>query len=498
MTSQRCFIGIDVGLTQAKAAAFDENGLEVRAFSGSNPRIAVTGEQQEIDMNALTGVVFRVLRQLTDWLAANQWTPAAVGVTAAGNGIYLVDEQLRPVRSAIASNDCRAEPIVAQIPRQTVDEMQRMTGSVPWAGQPVVLLRWLWEHERVNVERARWLFSCKDFISSLLTGLAVADVSDASAMGIMNLAAHDYEPGVFDMLGLPRELMRLLPPPAASDSVAGPVTNEAGVLTGLPVGIPVVAGCMDCVASPLGAGATDEGDVTIIVGTWAINSVVVPVSEKPPAVTLNALLPDKRFMLAQEVAPTSAASIEWFASLMSGPCKESVSPQALLAAASDVPAGALGALFIPFIHGAPEHIGASGTFLGLKGCHGYPEMARAVAEGIAQYHRVQLKKLCMSGASVSDDPWTLAGGGAKNALWAQMFADIIGHPVRRQLGTELGARGVASLAASGAGSDISAWRVDPDPKLVVEPSADSEMYRRQGDRFDRALDAMSSVWTELA
>lgn len=88
------------------------------------------------------------------------------------------------------------------------------------------------------------------------------------------------------------------------------------------------------------------------------------------------------------------------------------------------------------------------------------------------------------------------GGGAKNALWAQMFADIIGHPVRRQLGTELGARGVATLAAAGVGADTSGWRVDPNPELVVEPGPDRETYRVQAERFDRILDAMSAVWTE--
>ena len=134
----------------------------------------------------------------------------------------------------------------------------------------------------------------------------------------------------------------------------------------------------------------------------------------------------------------------------------------------------------------------------MKDKHGYRVIARAVAEGITQYHRVQLDKVRVSGATVSAEPWTLAGGGAKNPLWAQMFADIIGHPVRRQLGTELGARGVASLAAAGAGVDTARWRVDPDPSLVVAPGADRELYRRQAERFDRVLDAMGAVWTELS
>ena len=498
MTSQHCTIGIDVGLTAAKAAAFDDAGHEIRTFSAPNPRVAVASDRQEIDMSTLWDVVATVLAQLTAWLDEAGWSIRSIGATGHGNGLYLVDEALRPVRPAFASNDSRAESVVAALDADEVGRVREVTGSVPWSGQPGVLLRWLHDHDPESLARARWALTCKDWIVACLTGVASADYSDASACGLVALGTRVYEPAVFDMLGLPRGLMRLQPRLSESNAVVGRVHAEAAARTGLSTGTPVVAGCMDCVASPLGAGSVNRRDVTIIVGTWAINSVVVPVDEKPPHVTLNALLPDPALMLAQEVAPTSAASIEWFSSLMSTLSVDAVTPQQLLAAAADVPAGADGLLFLPFLHGAPEHLGASGTLLGAKGSHGYREFARAVAEGITQYHRVQLDKVRVSGATVSDEPWTLAGGGAKNPIWAQMFADIVGHPVRRQLGTELGARGVASLAAQSVGVDITPWRVAPDDALVVRPGEDRETYRRQAARFDGVLHAMGAVWTELA
>ncbi|MDN4613329.1 FGGY-family carbohydrate kinase [Leifsonia sp. F6_8S_P_1B] len=495
---KHCLIGIDVGLTAAKAAAFDETGAELRTVSAANPRVAVAADRQEIDMAALWEVVAGVLADLTAWLAAEGWTVRGIGATGHGNGLYLVDDELRPVRTAFASTDSRSERIVAALDPDEVERVRLVTGSVPWAGQPGVLLRWLLDEEPETLERSRWALSCKDWITACLTGRPSADFSDASACGLVNLAERTYEPAVFDLLGLPRDLMRLQPPLSRSDEVVGSVTAAAAALTGLPEGTPVVAGCMDCIASPIGAGATAPGDVTVIVGTWAINSVVVPADSEPPRVTLNALLPDPRYMLAQEVAPTSAASVEWFSTLMSTVAVDAVSPRDLLHAASTVPAGADGLLFLPFVHGAPEHLGASGTLLGVKDKHGYREIARAVAEGITQYHRVQLDKVRVSGATVSTEPWTLAGGGAKNPVWAQMFADIIGHPVRRQLGTELGARGVASLAATGVGVDTACWRIDPDPALVVGPGDDRPVYCAQAERFDRTLAAMRDVWTELA
>ncbi len=493
-----CVIGIDVGLTSAKAAAFDDAGREIRTVSAPNPRVAVSRERQEIAMDTLWDVVADVLRDLTAWLAADGWTVSAVGATGHGNGLYLVDEQLRPVRPAIASTDSRAEHVVAALDPAAVERMRLLTGSLPWAAQPGVLLRWLLDNEPESLDRARWALTCKDWITACLTGVASADTSDSSGCGLVNLRAREYEPEVFDMLGLPRELQRILPPLHASDEVVGTISAEAAARSGLTAGTPVVAGCMDCVASPLGAGSTDLGDVTVIVGTWAINAVVVPTDAVPPRVTINALLPDPRLMLAMEVAPTSAASIEWASGLLGARATLPLTPRDLLEAAHGAPPLADGLLFLPFIHGAPEHLGASGTFVGIKGSHGYPHVARAVAEGITQYHRVQIEKVVATGAVVTDAPWTLAGGGAKNPQWAQMFADVIGHAMRRQLGTELGARGVASLAARGVGVDMTPWGVEPDPALVVQPGICRTAYQQQAARFDRVVSSMTSVWEAYA
>ncbi|WES63850.1 carbohydrate kinase [Microbacter sp. GSS18] len=493
-----CVIGIDVGLTSAKAAAFDEHGRELHTVAAPNPRVAVSRERQEIDMTALWEVVADVLRDLTGVLTRDGWRIGGVAATGHGNGLYLVDGHLRPIRPAIASTDSRAEAIVAGLDRDRIDEVQRITGSVPWAAQPGVLLRWLHENDPDVLTQARWALTCKDWITACLTGIASADFSDSSGCGLVDLLTRDYEPAVFDLLGLPREVMSLLPPLSASDEAVGVVTAEAAALTGLPEGTPVAAGCMDCVASPLGAGSAALGDVTVIVGTWAINSVVVPTSEAPPHVTINALLPEDGLMLAMEVAPTSAASIEWASSLLGACATIPITPRDLLDAGQDAPPLADGLLFLPFIHGAPEHLGASGTLIGIKGSHGYAHVARAVAEGITQYHRVQLDKVIDSGAVVSDQPWTLAGGGAKNHVWAQMFADVVGHAMRRQLGTELGARGVASLAAHAIGIDTGGWNTAPDPRLVVEPGGCRAAYAEQAGRFDRVLESMQSVWEVCA
>lgn len=493
---QICTVGIDVGLTMAKAAAFDRSGRELVSFGAPNPRIAVMRDRQEIDMDSLWETVAGVLRRVTIWLEREGWQVAAVGQTGHGNGLYLVDERLRPVRPAIASTDTRAESLVARLEPAAVERMRRSTGSVPWAAQPAVLLRWLHDHEEEAVSRSRWALSCKDWIACCLTGSVSADCSDASACGLVALRSREYDPAALETVGLPSSLLGLFPDLSESNEVVGRVNGAAAAATGLAIGTPVVAGCMDCVASPIGAGSVGEGDVTVIVGTWAINSVVVPVADEPPRVTLNALLPEPGFMLAQEVAPTSVANLEWLSTVLAGAGAAGIDPRRLMEAAAAAAPGAGGILFLPFIHGSPEHLGSSGALLGLRGDHRYPEIARAVAEGITQYHRAQLQRLRNSGATVSQAPWTLAGGGAKNEFWAQMFADIAGHAMRRQLQSELGARGAALLAAQGAGIDTADWNhPGEEDGLLVRPGPDREVYRQQAEAFDRCVGSMRPIWS---
>ncbi|MBB2910137.1 L-xylulokinase [Streptosporangium becharense] len=493
-----CYIGVDIGLTASKAAAFDSEGRELGVVHARTPRTSVTAHRHDVDMPALADTVVSLLGELAGKLAADGYTPAGIGVAAHGNGLYPVDASLRPVGPAIASSDSRAQHIVDAIPAEQARRLAEETGSIPWAAQPAVLLRWLHDTEPEAYRATRWALSCKDWVTSQLTGVASADLSDASAFGLVALDTRSYSATALELVGLPAADLDRFPPLRRSGDVVGGLTARVAAITGLPEGLPVIAGCMDCVAATLGAGGRDPGDVTIIVGTWAINGVVVPARTPAPEVTLSALMPDAATMLAMEVAPTSAANLEWLASTAVPHAQAGGVPAAdLLREAAGVPPGADGLMFLPFVNGAPEHPAASGTFLGICGMHRRGHLTRAVIEGVAQYHRVQLDRVLASGADIGDRPWRLAGGGARSEVWAQIFADVLGRPVRRQLTTELGARGVASLLPAALGHDVRPWSVSDEDDLCVRPGPDRAAYLRHSETFDRCLAGMASAWSEI-
>ncbi|MET8253776.1 FGGY family carbohydrate kinase [Micromonospora sp. NPDC005197] len=497
-TPHICYLGVDVGLTATKAAAFDIEGRELVVVHARTPRTSVTAHRHDVDMPALADTVMSLLGEITGKLAADGYAPAGIGVAAHGNGLYPVDEALRPVGPAIASSDSRAQRIVQAIPPEGARRLAEETGSIPWAAQPSVLLRWLRDNDADAYAATRWALSCKDWVTSQLTGVASADYSDASASGMVALGTRAYTATALELVGLPATDLDRFPPLRRSDAVVAGLSAAAAARSGLPEGLPVIAGCMDCVAATLGAGGREVGDGTIVVGTWAINGVVVPARAPAPEVTLSAFMPDPATMLAMEVAPTSAANLEWLA--CAGVAHDqvgSVAAAELLREAATVPPGADGLLFLPFVNGSPEHPSASGTFLGISSNHRRGHLTRAVIEGVAQYHRVQLDRVLASGADVGDRPWRLAGGGARSTVWAQIFADVLGRPVRRQLTSELGARGVASLLPGALAHDVPPWTVNDEDDLCVYPGPDRAAYLAHSQVFDRCLAGMSSVWSEV-
>ena len=88
-------------------------------------------------------------------------------------------------------------------------------------------------------------------------------------------------------------------------------------------------------------------------------------------------------------------------------------------------------------------------FYGVAGWHGEGHLLRALFEGVAFEHRRHVDVL--RGAGVRFDSAALSGGGARSAVWPQMFADVLGIPITVAACAETGALGAAIAAGVGVG-----------------------------------------------
>ncbi|HPU98831.1 MAG TPA: FGGY-family carbohydrate kinase, partial [Candidatus Hydrogenedentes bacterium] len=149
--------------------------------------------------------------------------------------------------------------------------------------------------------------------------------------------------------------------------------------------------------------------------------------------------------------------------------------EVITAAAAEVPAGAEGLLFLPYLTGERtphKDPFARGAFVGLSLRHDRRYMARAVLEGVA--YAMNDSAVLIRNMGVPVDQVRCSGGGARSRLWRQIMADVIGAPMITINVDEGPAYGAAILAAVAAGIYGSVEescdaiihevnRVEPDP-----------------------------------
>ncbi|WP_330457854.1 carbohydrate kinase [Streptomyces sp. NBC_00820] len=477
------FVGIDVGTSTVKAAAFDATGREL-AVEARPVGLDLRDGVVEQDMEEVYAAVLAVLGALT----ARVSEPVELaGLTGQGDGVWLVDAAGRPVRPAASWMDGRAHDLVdGWLADGTFETVFRRTGGAMFPGSPGPLLAWLDRHEPKSLDAAAAAVYCKDMVFQRLTGgeRAVTDVSDAS-MPFLDPRTRTYDNGVVELLGLTRRRGLLAPvsDPVATGEVAGGTAGGAAAAgpapgpepeseSGLPPGTRLANGPYDLPACALGAGVTEPGDGLLIVGTCLASLVAtteLDLGGEPAGLFISTDRPGH--WLRAMPAMVGTAALDWVLGT-TGVRHQEV--DGLLAA---TPPGAHGVRVLPYFAPSGERapfveprLRAELTGVSLESTPA--DLIRATCEGIGYAARH-----CLAAAGLTG---TLAvcGGGTRSPAWMRLLADVLGRPLRVVEG-EVGARGAVLAAAEryGVALDTAAWT---EPTLVVEPDAERAAYYAKG------------------
>ncbi|MDF7649731.1 carbohydrate kinase [Pantoea sp. Acro-805] len=439
-------LGIDAGNTMIKAVLFDLSGrvLSVAECAGEThqPQEGYAERPVEDIWHGVSQAVSRCLQQA----GSDPREVIAVGAAGHGNGLYALDKQQQPL-FGIQSIDHRALARVQALELSGADQaIYRLSLQKPWPAATPVLISWIKQHQPDRWSRLGHLLCAKDVIAHFLSGAISADYSDAAGAGLIDYRPRNYSRELMALYDI-EDALALLPPLRESCEVVGQVTEQAARLTGLPVGIPVVAGIFDVVASAVGSGVVKTGQASIVAGTWSINQVVVDKPDYLRPVFMNSIIEKDRFM-AIEASATSAANLDWFlrefddgrsgqGAARSSDTVAHVEPNAQLP------------LYHPYLYSGRKSEPAKAGFYGLGGWHTRADMLFALFEGVTFAHRAHVDRLRAAGI-----PFTqaiLSGGAARSCIWPQMFADVLGIPIRVAECKETGALGAALCAGVGVG-----------------------------------------------
>ena len=148
-----------------------------------------------------------------------------------------------------------------------------------------------------------------------------------------------------------------------------------------------------------------------------------------------------------------------------------------------------GPIFLPYLLGNRDNPNACAGWSGLRQYHNRGDLLRAVYEGVALSHRHQLEYLLVNRESPKEI--CFAGGVAHSHVWRQIFADVLGIPLRIVASEEMGAKGAAITAAVAAGfyDDIrDAVKGMVRPGSLIVPDGDSAaVYDRKYEVFRRRI-----------
>lgn len=330
------------------------------------------------------------------------------------------------------------------------DWYERTGNGFPAALYPLFKLRWLKKHRPQILAQAATLLGTKDYINYRLTGRLATDRSYASGSGFYHLKQRVYDDDILAAAGMSRAL---LPEIAHATDVLGALRPSIADALGLARDVQVVAGGVDNSCMALGARTFADGDLFLAMGSssWLTLSAKAPVlDDQLRPYVFDHVVPDQ-YISATSIF-SSGTTINWVRdSLLATTGEERFAAFDALAAAS--PPGARGLLMVPTLGGGTSLEGGPavrGGFIGLDLLHGRADIARAAYEGVALGLRRALDEL--SRLTVLGDEITIAGGGARSALWRGILADVLGRDiVKTAVDQQAATLGAAAVALVGTG-----------------------------------------------
>ncbi len=256
------FIGIDMGTSGCRAIAIDADGVEIARCSVALAEPRRDGPRVEQD----PGLWWTALCQVTRALMADlPCPPTALAIDGTSGTLVVTDAHGTPLGPGLLYNDARAVDAAARIAAIA----PRESGAHGASSSLAKLCWWLDHHDP---RAARHALHQADWLAAQLTGrYGISDENNALKLGY-DPVARDW-PAWLEGLGLPAGLLpRVLPP---GDRL-GTVTPRAAADSGLPEGLPVLAGTTDSVAAFLATGASQPGEAVTSLGSTLVLKIVSP------------------------------------------------------------------------------------------------------------------------------------------------------------------------------------------------------------------------------
>lgn len=450
----RILLGIDIGTSACKAAAFDVEGRVIaQATQSYNVYYPEPGFVEQNPMEWWSAVI-AAIRGILDTGKVRPEKIAGIGVDGQSWSAIPVDREGNVLYNTPIWMDTRSRDICNELTQKIgFERIFSISGNAlePTYSTPKIL--WFKRHKPDVYNKTYKFLQSNSFITYKLTGVMAQDKSQSYGLHMFNVKSGQYDCALSDEFGIPVEK---LPDIYACHEIIGEVTPEAAQETGLVPGTPVVAGGLDAACGTLGVGVIEKGQTQEQGGQAGGMSICVNDAIAHPKLILSYhVVPDVWLLQGGTVG---GGSLKWFYEQL-GAHEEYQAKltgkrafQIMDEEAQEIPCGSEGLIFLPYMAGERSPIWdgkAKGVFFGLDYSKTRAHMIRAVMEGcaFALYHNIKTAEE----AKVSADVLNAMGGAANSRLWTQIKADVTGRVIHVPASDTATTLGAAILAGVGTG-----------------------------------------------
>ncbi|AXY78848.1 gluconate kinase [Paraflavitalea soli] len=442
-------IGVDIGTTNTKAIAFTVEGTVIAQASITYMPLVTAAEEHELDVEILFNAVVQTIQQVT----AQTGSSFLLGIafSSAMHSLLAVDQAGKPLTNLITWADLRSSDQAARLKESDAGKLiYQRTGTPIHPMSPLCKLLWMKEQRPDIFAAAHKFIGIKELVFFRFFGQYLIDHSIASATGLFDIYDVDWNKEALLVTGLSAD--RLSTPVSPTHIVTG-ISAAYATMLGIGQDTPFIPGASDGCLANVGSGAMQPGDVSLTIGTsGAVRMMAHQPQHDVKERIFNYILTEQWYVSGGPIN-NGAVLLKWYAEhFLHRTFHHTEDFEWFLQQASEVPAGAEGLVFLPYVQGERAPVwdaAAKGVFFGIHARHTQAHFMRAIVEGInfALYQVTQSLEETIG-------PVTniyASGGFTKSPHWLQWMADLFGKKIIVSSAADASATGAAILGLKAIG-----------------------------------------------
>ena len=421
----------------------------------------------------------------------------AIALSGVTHSPVLLDKELNPLGNVIHITDSRSASQTEEL-KEYNELFLKLNFNPVGPMWTISMLKWIKENEPEKFKKIKVIVFPKDFVRLKLTGRAATDSIDAEGTLLFDTLNKKWST---DLTGIINLNHGCLPEILNPLDIAGKVTKEGSLLSGLMEGTPVVTGTTDTLLEIMAAGNLKKGECTVKLATFGRVCIL---SDKPVPyeglINYSYIIPGLWY--PGTGTKSCASSYKWLRDEFFKDYNKMTAFKKMDKDAGLINSGSEGLIFHPYLLGEGSPYNDSklrGDFLGLTLHHKRENLARAVLEGTCFSLKDSIDFMEKKGLKAKGK-YKIIGGGSKSSLWAGILADVLAKKCLIPASTDAsyGAAMLAAVAINAYSSVEDAIKINEAYKQQIGFSIENHnKYKKLFKIYKKSKEILTNINHEL-